>query len=57
MNHLLAQFVREDDGQDIIEYALLAGIITTGVVSIITAMATKVNTLFANLNTQIQAAP
>ena len=28
MRNLLARFIREDEGQDLIEYALLAGVLT-----------------------------
>jgi pilus assembly protein Flp/PilA len=49
MKNLLARFVREDEGQDLIEYGLLAGLITAGVVSIILGVGTKVGTLFTNL--------
>jgi Flp pilus assembly pilin Flp len=53
MRSLLARFIREDDGQDLIEYGLLAGIITTGVVAIITIISGKVLTLFSALNNVI----
>ncbi len=53
MKDLLAKFVREDEGQDVIEYALLAGLITTGVAAFITAIGARVLTLFTNLNTEI----
>jgi pilus assembly protein Flp/PilA len=46
-------FVRNDEGQDLIEYGLLAGIITAAVVTAITAISGKVTTLFQNLNTAI----
>jgi len=36
---LIAQFIREDDGQDLIEYALLAGIIVTLSAATIATMA------------------
>ena len=53
MKKVLARFIREDEGQDLIEYALLAGIITTGVVLIIGSIGTKVKTLFDNLDKSI----
>ena len=42
MKDLLARFVREDEGQDLIEYGLLAGLITTAVVAAISAVGTRV---------------
>jgi Flp pilus assembly pilin Flp len=49
MKELLARFVREDEGQDLIEYGLLAGLITAGVVGIVLGVGTKVSLLFDNL--------
>jgi Flp pilus assembly pilin Flp len=53
MKNLLARLVRDDEGQDIIEYALLAGLITTGVVVFITAVGVRVLGLFTALNSAI----
>jgi pilus assembly protein Flp/PilA len=50
MKKLLARFIRDDEGQDLIEYALVAGIITTGVVITIGTIGTKVKALFDALN-------
>ena len=33
MRKVLARFIRDDEGQDLIEYGLLAGIITAGAIS------------------------
>jgi pilus assembly protein Flp/PilA len=57
MTDLLARFVREEEGQDLIEYGLLAGLITTAVVAAITAIGTRVLQLFTNLQTAITPAP
>jgi pilus assembly protein Flp/PilA len=51
MKTLMARLIREDDGQDLIEYALLLGIIVVGTITIITTIGGKVNTYFTNLNT------
>jgi Flp pilus assembly pilin Flp len=53
MRELLARFVREDEGQDIIEYALLAGLITTGVIGFITTIGADVLAIFTELDTEI----
>lgn len=53
MKDLLARFVREDDGQDVIEYALLVGLITTGVALTITAIGGKILNIFNDLNSKI----
>jgi Flp pilus assembly pilin Flp len=53
MKKLLAQFIHNDEGQDLIEYALLAGIITAGVTAAITAIIGKVNTRYTALDAAI----
>ena len=53
MRNLLVRFIHEDEGQDLIEYALLAGLITTGVAITIGLIGGKIKTLFDNLNTVI----
>ena len=50
MKRLLAKLVRSDDGQDLIEYGLLVGIITIGAIDGITAIGPKVAQYFSNLN-------
>ena len=56
MKNLLARFVREDEGQDLIEYGLLIGIITVGCIVSINAIGPKVAGYFSNLNAQLPAA-
>jgi len=51
MKRLLAKLVRSDDGQDLIEYGLLVGIITIGAIVGITAIGPKVAAYFTTLNT------
>jgi Flp pilus assembly pilin Flp len=53
MKSLFARFVREDAGQDLIEYGLLIGIITTGCIVSVQALGPKVSSYFAELNTQL----
>ena len=42
MKNLFVRFVREDAGQDLIEYGLLVGIITVGAITAISAIGPKV---------------
>ena len=46
MKNLFVRFVREDAGQDLIEYGLLVGIITVGAIAAITAIGPKVAKFF-----------
>ena len=50
MKALLVSFVRDEQGQDLIEYGLLIGIITAGAVTFITPIGDKVSSYFSNLN-------
>jgi pilus assembly protein Flp/PilA len=44
-----AQMLREDHGQDLIEYALLAALIAVACVAAFNTLATKLNTVFASV--------
>ena len=52
---LLRRFLRQTHGQDIIEYALLAGIVTAATVLAIGQVSTKVVNVYGNNVTQIIA--
>jgi pilus assembly protein Flp/PilA len=53
MKNLLKRFVAEESGQDLIEYALLAGFISLVAVVAITSTGTSLNTLFTNVSTKV----
>ena len=55
MKNLLVRFISEEQGQDLIEYGLLVGIITTGAVTAISAIGPKVTDYFTYLNTRLPA--
>ena len=57
MKNLFNRFVREDQGQDLIEYALLAGFISLVAVTAITNVGSGVNTVYGNINSQVAAIP
>jgi len=48
VNRMLA-FVRDEEGQDLLEYALLVALIALVCVGAITAAGTNVNTIFAKI--------
>jgi pilus assembly protein Flp/PilA len=50
MKRLLVKLVRSDDGQDLIEYGLLVGIITVGAIATISLIGPKVKGYFDTLN-------
>ena len=50
MKSLFTKFVRGEEGQDLIEYGLLVGIITTGAVTAILSIGPKVTAYFTTLD-------
>ena len=56
MKNLIARFVRDEQGQDLIEYALLAGFISLAVVTAVTNVGTSLNTLYGNVQSQVDDA-
>ncbi len=57
MKESLKRFVQDESGQDLIEYALLAGFISLVAVVAITSVGTGVNTVYGNIDAQVQAIP
>ena len=55
MKNLMKRFVQDDQGQDLIEYAILIGLITVGVVAIVATIGTWVNGQFSQLNADLAA--
>jgi pilus assembly protein Flp/PilA len=51
------RIVREENGQDLIEYALLAGFISLVAVAAITSVGAAVNGVYANINAQVAGIP
>ena len=56
MKNLFNRFVREEQGQDLIEYALLAGLISLASVAAITALGAAIRTNMASVGTAVTAA-
>ena len=55
--NLLNKFIREDEGQDAIEYALLAGFVSLAIVATVTTIGTDMNKVYTNIDTQVKAVP
>jgi pilus assembly protein Flp/PilA len=49
----LLRLLRRDDGQDLVEYAMVVSIIALGAVSTMQTVAATIATLFTNLDTAI----
>ena len=56
MKNLIVRFVREDEGQDLIEYALLAAFISLAAVLAITQLGTAVNNVYTTVSSTLDAA-
>jgi len=52
MQNLLSQ----DEGQDLIEYALVVAIIALGATAAMTSLATTINSVFTSINTALTSA-
>jgi pilus assembly protein Flp/PilA len=53
MKNLIQRFVREEDGQDIIEYALLAAFISVIAIAAIIAIGGRVNNIYTGVSSQV----
>ena len=49
MKNLIARFVRETEGQDLIEYALLAALIALATTGAMTLLSSSISTEFNNI--------
>jgi pilus assembly protein Flp/PilA len=56
MKNMIARFINEEAGQDLIEYALLAGFISIVAVTAIIATGTAVNGLFEDVQAKVEQA-
>jgi pilus assembly protein Flp/PilA len=56
MKNLFNRFVREEQGQDLIEYALLAGLISLASVAAITTLGGAIQTKFTTVGAAVTAA-
>jgi pilus assembly protein Flp/PilA len=56
MKNLVTRFVREEEGQDLIEYSLLAALIAVACIAAMNALAVDINGIFARIGAALQAA-
>lgn len=49
----LSQFIREEDGQDMVEYALLLAFIALAATAVMGSIRTSLNTMWSNINSKI----
>ena len=56
MKNLIQRFIREEEGQDVIEYALLAAFISIVAVLVIISVGTDVNSIYGRVKEQTASA-
>lgn len=52
----LKNLLRDESGQDLIEYALVAALIALGAITAMNGVATGLNTAFSKISSQLSAA-
>jgi len=57
MTRAIERVLREDAGQDLIEYALLAAFVSIVAIAAITSIGTSVNDWYVGFDTQIKTVP
>jgi pilus assembly protein Flp/PilA len=56
MKNLVNRFVREEEGQDLIEYSLLAALVAVACILAMNALATDINEIFAAIGAALDGA-
>ena len=56
MKNLIKSFVREEDGQDLIEYSLLAALIAVACIVAMKALAVDIGQIFTKIGVALDAA-
>lgn len=53
---MLRNFWRDEQGQDLVEYALVVGILALGTITLMNGAATQINLMWTNLVTNLTTA-
>lgn len=56
LKELMIRLVKEDSGQDLIEYALIAALIALGATAAMTGLANKIGAAFTNVGNTLTSA-
>ena len=56
MKNLFVRFVRDEEGQDLIEYSLLAALIAVASIVAMNALAVDINAIFTAIGAALQGA-
>jgi pilus assembly protein Flp/PilA len=55
-NMIVKNFVNDESGQDLIEYALIAAVISLGAVVALKGLATEISSIFSSVTTTLSGA-
>lgn len=53
---MIQEFLKDEQGQDIVEYSLLLVLIGAAAVFVLTAMGTSISQIFSKINTRLSSA-
>ena len=53
---MIQEFLKDEQGQDIVEYSLLLVLIGAAAVFVLTAMGTSISQIFSKINTRLSTA-
>ena len=56
MKNLIARFVREEEGQDLVEYALLIAFVSLAAIAGMTALGSGINTKYSSISSTLMGA-
>jgi len=56
LKHILSGLLRDESGQDLIEYALVAALIALGATAAMNSLATSISTAFSTVGTKLTTA-
>jgi pilus assembly protein Flp/PilA len=56
LKNVFAALMNDESGQDLIEYALVAGLIGLGAVAAMTGLSTKIGTAFSSVGSSLASA-
>ncbi len=56
LNSFAHSFLKEEDGQDLVEYSLLLAFIALGAIAVLGTVKTSIQTLFGTVSTQLGTA-
>jgi pilus assembly protein Flp/PilA len=53
---MIGEFIRDEEGQDIVEYSLLLVLIAAAAVFILTSIGASISAIFSKINTRLSTA-